>query len=64
VRMSSIFRGSARVPACNFRRPAGKTVFGETPNTTRETRMLPNFTFNSNYQRRPALENEISNARP
>jgi hypothetical protein len=37
--------GSARVPACRFRRLAGKTVFGETPNTTRETRVLPGTIF-------------------
>jgi hypothetical protein len=33
--------GSARVPACNFRRPAGKTLFGETPNTTRGDAYAP-----------------------
>jgi hypothetical protein len=39
----SVGSGNARVPqrpAINFRRPAGK-LFAETPDTTRETRMLP-----------------------
>jgi hypothetical protein len=30
-----------RVPACNFRRHAGKTLFGETLNTTREDAYAP-----------------------
>ena len=33
--------GSARVPMCNFRRPGRKTLFGETPNTTRGDAYAP-----------------------
>ena len=33
--------GSVRVPVCDFRRPAGKPVFGETPNTTRGDAYAP-----------------------
>ena len=33
--------GSARVLAGNFRRPGRKTLFGETPNTTREDAYAP-----------------------
>ncbi len=34
-----------RVPACNFRRLAGNPCSGGTPNSTRETHMLPRFGF-------------------
>jgi hypothetical protein len=65
-----------RAPACNFRRPRRQTAFGETPNTTRESRMLPKdpfatlptpflkLAYESRYRSERPLETTASNNVP